>query len=54
MLAPRYDFPQTIETVREWFREAEMEQVTVEFGWNGIEGRGRTRLRTSDDAALTG
>ncbi len=40
MLAPRYDQPQTLATLRAWFREAGMEQVDVHRGHNGIEGRG--------------
>lgn len=41
MLAPRYDSPQTRPTVEEWFREAGLVDVRVDFGHNGIEGRGR-------------
>jgi len=41
MLSPRYDLPQTLSTVRRWFAEAGLENVTVQYGYNGIEGRGR-------------
>ena len=41
MLSPRYDLPQTLGTVRRWFREAGLEEVQVHYGYNGIEGRGR-------------
>ena len=45
MLAPAYDQPQDVETVRDWFAEAGLEEVEVHPGYNGIEGRGR-RART--------
>jgi hypothetical protein len=41
MLSPRYDAPQTLENVREWFRVAGLDAVEVEIGYNGIEGRGK-------------
>ena len=41
MLAPRYDQPQDLETVAEWFAEAGLSDVEVHHGYNGIEGRGR-------------
>jgi SAM-dependent methyltransferase len=41
MLSPRYDQPQTRETVQRWFDEAGMEEIEVHFGYNGIEGRGK-------------
>jgi SAM-dependent methyltransferase len=43
MYAPRYDRPQSLETVRGWFASAGFDQVTVEYGPNGIVGRGRKR-----------
>jgi len=39
--SPAYDFPQTLKTVRRWFGEAGLVDVTVEYGPNGIIGRGR-------------
>lgn len=39
-IAPAYDFPQTLETVQEWFSEASLREVEVQYGYNGIEGRG--------------
>jgi SAM-dependent methyltransferase len=39
MLAPAYDRPQTLKTVQEWFEQAELEQIDVHYGFNGIEGR---------------
>ena len=41
MLAPRYDSPQTISTLRKWFEKAGMTGVAVGYGYNGIEGRGK-------------
>lgn len=40
MLNPRYEFPQTLDTVRRWFEEARLGAVQVRYGYNGIEGRG--------------
>jgi hypothetical protein len=40
MLAPRYDSPQTIETLQGWFKKADLRNVDVHIGYNGIEGRG--------------
>lgn len=41
MLAPRYDLPQRIEAVRQWFQEAGLHGIEVNNGYNGIEGRGK-------------
>lgn len=38
--APRYDKPQRISTVRKWFANAGLKDVTVSYGTNGIIGRG--------------
>jgi SAM-dependent methyltransferase len=40
MLAPAYDFPQTIETVQRWFKKTNLINVDIQYGYNGIEGRG--------------
>ena len=40
MLSPRYDQPQRLEDVREWFDEAGLINVRVGFGPNGINGKG--------------
>lgn len=40
MLSPHYDFPQSIESVRVWFEEANYRSVEVFEGFNGITGRG--------------
>lgn len=38
--SPWYDRPQTLSTVRRWFERAGLTDVRVEYGFNGIEGRG--------------
>jgi 2-polyprenyl-3-methyl-5-hydroxy-6-metoxy-1,4-benzoquinol methylase len=40
-LSARYDAPQTLGSVREWFEAAGLEDVEVRLGGNGIVGRGR-------------
>jgi len=40
MLSPTYDQPVTLKTVRGWFERAGLKQVEVDYGYNGIEGRG--------------
>jgi len=40
-LAPLYDSPQTLETVRQWFLDAGLEDVSVRPGGNGVLGNGR-------------
>jgi hypothetical protein len=44
MLAPRYDSPQTIATLRQWFEEADTMDINVHYGNNGIEGCGKRKL----------
>ena len=40
ILSARYEFPQSLETVQKWFRNANMSNIEVHYGHNGIEGRG--------------
>jgi len=40
MLSPRYDLPQKIDDVQEWFREAGLVDIDVSLGYNGINARG--------------
>ncbi len=40
MLSPAYDYPGSVESLTAWFNEAEMKDVDVHVGYNGIEGRG--------------
>jgi len=39
-LAPAYDFPQFVETVDSWFKEANFSEYEVFKGYNGVTGRG--------------
>jgi SAM-dependent methyltransferase len=39
MLSPKYDNPQTLETVASWFTEAGCRDVEIGYGYNGIEAR---------------
>ena len=41
MYSPEYDYPQTLRTVRGWFENAELTDVSVRYGPNGINGSGR-------------
>ncbi len=41
MLSPTYDSPQTLDTVNKWFNEAHLKNIEVNYGYNGIEGRGK-------------
>jgi SAM-dependent methyltransferase len=40
MFSPKYDQPQRIEDVRKWFADAKLVDVNVDYGCNGIHGRG--------------
>jgi len=42
MFSPRYDYPQSLSTVKKWFEEAGLKKIEVHYGYNGIEGRGTT------------
>lgn len=44
MLSPRYDLPQKIEDVRQWFEEAGLVDIETRFGSNGINARGKRPL----------
>ena len=41
MYAPAHDHPQSLATVRRWYQEAGFQDVSVEYGPNGIVARGR-------------
>ena len=43
ILSPVYDSPQDMETVKKWFIRANLIDVEVKYGYNGIEGRGTKR-----------
>jgi len=40
-LSPKYDQPQTIETVESWFQETRLNDINVRYGSNGIVGCAR-------------
>jgi 2-polyprenyl-3-methyl-5-hydroxy-6-metoxy-1,4-benzoquinol methylase len=44
MYSPAHDHPQTLTTIRRWFHDADLRDVTVAYGPNGIIGRGRKDL----------
>jgi methyltransferase family protein len=46
MYAPAHDHPQSLNTVRRWFEDAGFVGVAVEYGANGIIGRGRRPAAT--------
>lgn len=40
MWSPAYDYPQTMKTVKKWFNDSKLKNVEINYGYNGIEGRG--------------
>jgi SAM-dependent methyltransferase len=51
IVSPRFDYPQTLETVMQWFSKAGLTDIEVQYGYNGIEGRGR---KSSDERTWSG
>jgi len=45
MLSPVHDHPQTIGTVRKWFADAGLVDVSIGLGFNGINARGKKPAR---------
>lgn len=41
MLSPMYDFPQTLKSFQKWHKEANLRDIEVQYGYNGIEARAR-------------
>ena len=41
MYSPEHDHPQSLSTVKRWFREAEFREIYVSYGPNGVVGRGK-------------
>lgn len=39
-VSPRYDFPQTKETINKWFEDAGLTDIETGYGYNGVYGRG--------------
>lgn len=46
MLAPRFDYPQTVRDFTRWHREAGLVNIEVHPGYNGVEGRGQAPFKT--------
>ena len=44
MLSPRYDYPQTLKTVKKWFQDAVLSDIDIHYGYNGIEARGTKKI----------
>ena len=42
-LSPAYDQPQSRNTLHKWFQGANFENIEINYGYNGIEGRGVSR-----------
>jgi len=40
ILSARYEHRVSLETVKQWFQHAHMQNIEVHYGYNGIEGRG--------------
>jgi ubiquinone/menaquinone biosynthesis C-methylase UbiE/uncharacterized protein YbaR (Trm112 family) len=41
MLSPAYDYPQTLKQFKRWHKEENLVEIEVQYGYNGIEGRGK-------------
>jgi hypothetical protein len=41
LLAAYHDNPVTLKEYRKWFMNLNLQDIYVEYGYNGIEGRGR-------------
>ena len=41
MLSPRYDFPQKLETVRNWIANERLELIKCDLGYNEINAKAR-------------
>jgi SAM-dependent methyltransferase len=52
MLAPAYDAPQDLETVRQWCADAGLVECEAHYGYNGIEARGRVPVDVEASAAV--
>ena len=40
MYSPKYDLPQSINEVTKWFKESNLRNISVNYGPNGIIGKG--------------
>lgn len=41
MLSPKYDQPQSLQTVQKWFKDANLTDCEIHYGYNGIEAKGK-------------
>jgi hypothetical protein len=48
MLSPKYDFPQKLETVRNWIANENLELIRGDLGHNGTNAKARRSFLTSD------
>jgi len=39
MLSPAYDYPQSIDTIEKWFKDNDLTNIDIHYGYNGIEAR---------------
>lgn len=51
MLSPAFDNPRSVDEVRSWFVRAGFQNVRVEYGPNGVIGRGRRPLKSPGETA---
>ncbi len=42
-LSPAYDYPQAMKTLQGWFETSDFQNIEINYGYNGIEGRGVKR-----------
>lgn len=52
MLSPRYDNPQSMETVRGWIAGEELELIKCDIGHNGINAKARKPMSLVADASI--
>ena len=52
MLSPRYDNPQSLETVRGWITKEGLRLIKCEIGYNGVNAKAQKLMPVSDDASL--
>lgn len=48
MFSPMHDHPQTVATVNNWFKDAGFEDVKVDYGPNGVIGKGKKPMKNRD------
>ncbi len=53
MLSPRYDNPQSLETVRGWIAEAGLQLIKCDIGYNGINAKARRPASAPNEASIS-